>query len=233
MTDTTYNLPVMDTVKTAWNKVSGAKSSFWAVLGIMFVIEFIVGFIGGFFQAPDGHMPIGVTIVSLLFGLIVMVVSWGLLYMGIQRAAGQPITYRMVGYAFNWGLVFRMVGLYILQLLILGGVSLILLLTSILSLGTVVNVVLYIVWFVLFYAILFRLILGKAFVIAKQMGPVDAIKASFAATQGNVCNVIGITIIAVLILFVSAIPFGIGLIWSLPYIFINYGEIFKRLVTTR
>jgi hypothetical protein len=233
MTGTTYDLPVMDTVKTAWSKVSGAKGSFWAVLGVLFVIEFVIGFFGGFFQAPNGQMPLAVTIVSLLFGIVVMVISWGLLYLGIQRAAGQPITYRMVGYAFNWGLIFRMIGLYILQIVMLGGVSLILLLTTVLSMGAVVNVILGIVWFVLFYAILFRLILGKAFVIAKQLGPVDAIKASFAATKGNVWNVIAIMIIALLILFVSAIPFGIGLIWSLPYVFINYGEMFKKLVTTR
>jgi hypothetical protein len=232
MTDTAYDLPVMDTVKTAWNKVSGVKGSFWAVLGIVFVAEFLIGFMGGFFQTPKGQLPIAVTIVSMLVGLLVMVISWGLLYMGIQRAAGQPITYRMVGYAFNWGLIFRMIGLYILQMLILGCVSLILLLTFVLSLSAVVNVILGIVWFVLFYAILFRLVLGKAFVIAKQMGPVDAIKASFAATKGNVWNVIGIMLIMLLILFVSAIPLGIGLIWSLPYVFINYGEVFKRLVTT-
>jgi uncharacterized membrane protein len=106
-------------------------------------------------------------------------------------------------------------------------------LTFILSLGAVASALLRIVWLVLFYAIVFRLILGKAFVIAKQMGPLEALKASFAATKGNVWNLIGVMVISMLILFVSAIPFGIGLIWSLPYIFINYGEVFKRLVTTR
>jgi hypothetical protein len=238
MTDTAYSLPVRETLNTAWEKVKGAKGAFWAVLSVVFAVEFVLGVFTGVWQSPGAVMPLWLNVLSLAVWIFAVIVGWGLVYMGIQRAAGQPIQYRMVGYAFNWNLFFRMVGVYILQVLILIGISSLLVLSYYLASGTsdvsaVASIIVYAIWVVAFFHVLFRMYFSKGLIIAKQMGPLTAIKASFAITKGNVWRLIGVTSCAILVLMVSAIPFGIGLIWSLPFMFINYGEVFKRLVTTR
>jgi hypothetical protein len=81
--------------------------------------------------------------------------------------------------------------------------------------------------------LLFRMYLVHAFILAKKVNPWVAIKLSFKATKSNVCRLIGLSILNGLILLVSAIPLGIGLIWTLPYFFINFGEIYKSLVESR
>ena len=45
MPNTTYVLPINETLATAWHKVKGAKGSVWAALGIIFLIGFGLGLI--------------------------------------------------------------------------------------------------------------------------------------------------------------------------------------------
>ena len=235
MTDTAYSLPVLDTLNTAWEKVKGAKGTFWAVLAIVFAVQLVAGFFTSMLKPSNDFSLLFLGAISLAVGVFIMIVTWGLMYIGIQRAAGQPVQYRMVWYAFDLKLFFNMIGLYVLQILIMACVTTLLWLSSFLAnnVNGLLAIIVYIIWVVLFIHVVLRMYLAKAFVIAKQVGPIDAIKASFAATKGNVWRLIGVTMAAMLVLIVSAIPFGIGLIWSLPFIFIAYGELFKRLVTTR
>jgi hypothetical protein len=237
MTDITYRLPILDTLNTAWDKVKGVKGTFWAVMGIVIALEFVIGIFTGLFQGPHGQLPIALGLLTFVVGLIVLMIAWGMLYFGIQRAADQPIQFSMISYVFNTSLFFRMIGVYILQMLILAGVSALLgvafVVTHFLPGGgaVVVGILVYIVWLIVFVHVIFRMYLSKAFVIARHMGPLTAIYASFAATKGNVWRLVGVAFCSVLVFFVSAIPLGIGLIWSLPFLFINYGEVFKRLTS--
>lgn len=237
--DMAHDLPVMDTVKTAWQKVSGAKKTFWVVLSIIFVVQFCLGILEGIFKTADGKLPFFMAIVAIIVGIAMILVSWGLIYLGVQRAEGLPIQYRMVAYAFNMKLFFRMVGFYILEVLLFGFYSLLLGLTVVIphvinnAVGDVLTIGVYVGWVLGFLYILFRLYLSKALIIAKNMYPLEAIKMSFQATKGCVLPLLGISAVNFLIVFVCAILFGLGLIWGLPYIFINYGEVFKRLVACR
>ena len=83
---------------------------------------------------------------------------------------------------------------------------------------------------ILTFYLAMRLYLAKGIVLDQQVGPWAAIKKSFRATKYNVWRLIGLTLLNAIILLVSVIPLGIGLIWSLPYLFINYGMVYRRLV---
>lgn len=66
------------------------------------------------------------------------------------------------------------------------------------------------------------------FVIDKQMGAVESIKASFALVNSNVGTMIGFYIGAMIAYMIGAILCGIGLIVAIPVIVLATGYIYKR-----
>lgn len=238
-----YRIPVIDTIKLAWSKVDGAKGSFWAALGIMFLVIFAFGFLEGLFEESA---PILTGILKVVGGLVNFLLQIGVLYMGIQRAKDLPINYKQMFIAFELDMGLRAIGTYILQAIIFIVPMLLIFIPTILlatgatvaggepvaaSTGAKIVIALcYIVAILLMVYLSIRLYISMGFVLDQRANPIDAIKSSFAATKGNVWNLIGIAILQFLILIVSIIPIGIGLIWTLPFVFILYGVLYKNLL---
>jgi hypothetical protein len=233
MTENTYQLPVMDTIESAWQKVKGSKSTFWKILGLIFLNAIIFGVLGGIIKATMGKLPGQVPVI--IGGIVQLILSWGLVYVGIKRAADQPIQYKMFKYMFRWDLIFKMLGLYVLQVLIVVLTTVILipalLITTDALWSQLVTAGVFLVWYVVLLFVLIRMFLGKALVIDKGLNPWAAIKMSFLVTKGNIWRIFGFLISCVLILLVSIIPLGLGLIWSLPFTLIAYGLAYKRLMS--
>lgn len=232
MADDIKVLPVIDTVKAAWGRVSGAKATFWSILFIVFILQFILGILNKHVDASGAGYV--VLIFSIAIVVIQLFISWGLIYLGVQRALDLPIQYGMVRYVMTFGLFCRMIGVYILQFLILAVISCLLGVAQFLSnagslIASILSFIIVVVWAVLFVIMIIRMYLSKPLVIVEGLGPWVAIKRSIALTRNNVWPLIGIAIINILIVVVSAIPLGIGLIWSLPYVFISYGVVYRRL----
>ncbi len=237
MSDNMVQLPVIETVKTAWAKVSGAKASIWAILIIVILLQGVIGYLNSKIKSGElGFFAILITIVATIFQLLF---SWGLMYMGIQRAQDLPIQYGMVRYVFNLMLFFKMLGVYILQGLIVGLPAVILYFLTVAvggydgSFAKILQTLVYLADIVVGVFLVFigiRMFLSKGIVIMQQIGPWTAIKMSFAATRGNVWRLIGLWWLNILIVIVSAIPFFLGLIWTLPFALINYGVVYRKLI---
>ncbi|HSW93922.1 MAG TPA: hypothetical protein VLJ15_06190 [Gammaproteobacteria bacterium] len=235
MTENTYSLPVMETVKTAWAKVSGTKGSFWAIIGIVFVAQFIVGFLGGL-GTKGGAIDI---IFSIISSLIQIMAGASLIYMGIRRAQDTPIRWKMVRDVLTGRIILYLILLYILEMVIfipaglLAGVGVWLLHMQ--PEPTLMMQVLAGVFFVataiLFIFLAVRLWLAYGTVVDKKSNPWEAVKFSFKATRCNVWKLIGLYFVNVLIALLCVITVGIGFIWGLPWFFIAYGEAYKRLST--
>lgn len=67
------------------------------------------------------------------------------------------------------------------------------------------------------------------FILDKSLDSFKAIKMSFRVTKPYIVELLGLYIIMGFILFISALPLGIGLIWTVPFSYILYGEVYKRL----
>lgn len=235
MTNSTYSLPVRETFKTAWAKVSGVKGSFWAVVGIFILAQIVVGFLGGL----GGKGGVINFIFSLVGSLIQIVAGACLVYLGIRRAQDVPISYKSAKEVLNGRIILYIIGLYILQLVIFIpaailagiGVGLIHLSAEPSTFLDIIAIIFYIASVILFVFLSVRMWLGYGAVVDKNVNPWEAIKLSFKATDGNVWNLIGIYILSILIMLVCAITFGIGFIWGLPWLLITYGETYKRLST--
>lgn len=227
----TYQLPISDTLGAAWHKVAGSKKSFWAALGIMFAIMFCFGLAEGLSEAMNATL---FQVMKFLGRVISYFLQLGLLYMGICRAKDKPLRYDLVFSTFTIDQAFRIIGLYLLEfilfiipaVLILAGATfygMAFVGSAILGSVFVVSGVIAIIM------IAVRLMLSVGLVLDQAMGPWSAIKTSFKLTQGNTLRLITLVIIQLAIVAISAIPLGLGLIWTIPFSLIGYGVIYQRL----
>jgi len=238
MTDLSYSLSIEETIKTAWNKVSGAKGTIWAALIILFAVALGLGLVNVMLSAM---LPKVGPVFNVVFQVLIYLLDMGILYIGIKRAMDMPISYGLVFHAFSNGLPVKIILLYILQILICF-IPVLLMLASAFTydmeqasgqtfLFMSLSILLFVAGLLGTIYITIRLMLSMGFVLDKQMSPINAIKSSFRATQCNFWNIFFIFLLQSLIIAISAIPLGIGLIWTIPFSLINYGVIYKNLST--
>lgn len=227
-------IPVWDTISGAWSKVSGTKGSFWAALVVILLIALVLGF----FTFLVKNIAIINPIVSIVAQIIIFLLEMGLLYIGIQRAFDRPVEYRQMFRALDGGIALKAIGTYILQTLIFILPALVLVAGFVLfsqpertQTTLIISGILYFIGVIAIVFLAFRLILAMGFVLDQSAGPTAAISKSFHATKSNVWRLIGIHLLFSIILAISAIPLGIGLIWTIPMGFILYGEVYRRLLS--
>lgn len=220
-----YKLPVADTLAEAWNKVAGTKATFWGAFIVLLAIGFAVGII---FAITDAVLPKASGIVQFIGQIFLAFLQAGLLYIGIQRALEKPITYTQVFTAFHKPYFWRYILLYILQILCYF-IPIAVLLASQLIPNHALSVIIGIIGFVGLIAVAIRIYIALGFLLEDKLAPMQAIKASFHATRGNVCRIFLVGLAQGIIIVISIIPFGIGLIWTLPFSVVLFGVIYKRL----
>jgi hypothetical protein len=224
-----YELPVWDTIKASWSKVYGSKGTFWIAIVVAFIVIFALGMIDGVLKSSA---PTIEPIYAFVMQVVTYLIDMGIVYLGIRRAMDLPIAFDQMFRGFQGSLPWKIIGLYILQVLICI-LPIILMVTSIMLYPIFGTALLSVIFFIVgFFGIIYlsvRLMMSMGYVLDKEMGPVDAIKASFHATGSNFWNLVAIFLIQTIILAILALPLGIGLIWGLPFAFINYGMIYKSI----
>lgn len=225
---------IWDTITAAWHKVYGVKASFWTAFGLVFLIGLGLGIFEGIAKAISPGLSV---IIQLITNVITYLLQVGILYMGIMCALDKPITYKQIFFAFDFDHIWKLIGVYILQMIIFAPAIIALIVGGILAseanpqtTSLVLAAILFIGGIVLMVYLLMRIMLGISFVIMHNANPLDAIKMSFRATNGNVINLVCIFLLQIGIVLISVIPLGIGLIWTLPFSTICFGVIYKMLL---
>ncbi len=251
MSENAIRLSIPETMKASWEKVSGSKSTIWSVLICIIIVRLIVAGINKLVYASNGEPIVAAgplllgSIAILLLTFLAIILQWGLAYIAVQRAMDVPIQFNMLKQVFNFRIILRMIGVTIVGFIIMLPAAIFLFLPSYLNSLTDPNLMqliklvsalsniagfIFSIWGVYLN---FRLLLVAALILVKRVPLWRAIKLSFKATKSNVWRMLGLVIVNVLLLLVSAIPLGIGLIWSLPYSLIAYGMIYKNLFIAR
>lgn len=221
----TANIPVWDSIVESWNKTYGVKGSFWAAFAIMIAIAIGFGII-------EGLIPRTAILVSLLSSLIAFLLRAGAIYMGILRARNAPVSYQQVFRAMRFNLGLKVVVVYILQVLIsLPFVALIVIGAVVTALNHLVGAIICIIGMIALIYISVRIAFGMCYVVDKETGPWNAIKLSFNVTRNHVWSLIGVFLLFFCLFVISAIPLGIGLIWTLPCSFVLYGLLYQKLIS--
>lgn len=227
MLDTGYRLPVIDTIKSSWRLVHGSKSTFMLALLYVFLILFGIGIAQGIFKIIT---PLSEPVFKLIAQLIGFLMQMGIVYIGLQRAENKPIDASQVFYCFDIKIAaYLIIGTLLQALLYLPGIALLQAATASSGvLSILLNTVGVIAIIVAIY-IGFRISLFIFFILDQTLNPWESLKKSFTITHHNVLRLAMIYLLSIIILTISAIPLGIGLIWTIPMMSIIYGMVYKNL----
>lgn len=223
-------LPVGDTISTAWDKVSGSKMAFWGALITLFAISLAIGFITGL--ATEAFHIFG-RFLGFIGSIITTLLGVGLLYMGIRRANDSDIRTGHLFHALNFDMGISVIGVFVIQALLALLIGVVFFFLPAMMggiVGGLLGILLYIIGGICIAILTIRISLGIAFVLDKDLDAIEAIKQSFAATRDNFWRILFVNVIMMVIVGISAIPFGIGLIWTLPMGYITYGLIYRSLL---
>lgn len=199
-------------LKEAWQKTRGAKASIWGGVVAMYAIVLTVSFGGtaasqAFYKGGDPTLLVGVSSgLQLVSSWLSMLMTGGIMLIGVRRALEQRVSWRMVFAGFSKALSMTM-AIILQSVLIVIGFILLVLPGIYLSVG---------------YALTLPLILDKG------MGPWEALEASRKAIHKKWWAVFGLYLVMLLISMVAAIPLGLGLLWVIPMYFVLIGVLYVR-----
>jgi uncharacterized membrane protein len=222
-----YDLAVFDVLGEAWRLTHGSKavvigSSFlvWIITSLIqnvvfFPLSFIFGIVMYFVDQVSGDTASAFFMVTVIILSVVVMMTlslmaqaplWvGLEMIGVRRSVDLPISPR---YVFDYFRQFFPLALtcLVITVFVLLGFALLILPGIYLAIGS---------------------FLALQLVADKKMGPWNAFKASVRAITHKWFQVFFLILLLMGIMFLSAIPLGIGLIWTWP-LFINTKGILYR-----
>lgn len=205
-----YDLGVMAIIREAWAKTSGVKGPIWlAITLIILVFTVFIGattriadFLGGGAVAAALGVASQVTLSVAYYPFIA-----GLLLIAIRRSANLPVNFKMAFSCFA----------QILPVII---ASFLVMILS--SLGFMLLIIpgIYLT---------FAYLLTIHLIIDKKMGPWQAMESSRKAINRHWFKIFWLYILMTFICFLSSIPLGIGLIWTVPMFLMVSGILYRNI----
>jgi uncharacterized membrane protein len=214
-----YQISIGAIFSEAWAKISGLKGTLWlawvfSIVPIMLVsaaINFILGKFGILVKpagASTTHLFSSYTLISQFLQLFVTLpLAAGLLMLCIKLAVGVPVEATEVFKYFKKVLPLVGATLLVYVLIILG--------TCLLILPGI--------YLAIAYSLAIQL------VVEKNLGIWEALETSRKSITHHWFSLFGLYIVLVLIVIVSIIPLGIGLIWTLPFLYLVVGIVYRTI----
>lgn len=209
-----YEFTIGGILKEGWEKTKGAKwaihlAFFWYFLvAIAFVVLAQIATVTLIANMQNPDIVIAATIgQQLLLNLILMPIVVGIFMLGIKRSVDAPMESVSIFDYFNktGTILITMIMAYVL--VFIGFVLLI-----------VPGIYLSIAYF-----------MAMPLVVEKDMSPWQALETSRKALTKRWFSFFFLNLVIGLILVISAIPLGIGWIWTLPMTFVCYGVLYRNM----
>ena len=211
-----YEFSVFGVISEAWDKTSGAKWPihlaflFYFLVTIAIVVVAVIAItalsIGA--VATDSTMPLLMQIVlQIVMNLIMLPMIMGIVMMGIKRSVDSPISSSSV-FAYFSRMFMLLLTIIIMYIMV--------------AIGFFLLIIPGIYLMVAYY-------MALPLVVEKQMGPWQALETSRKTINHCWFRMVGFMIVLSVVLTISMIPLGIGLIWSLPLFIIAYGIVYRNM----
>ncbi len=206
-----YQLSVGQVFSDAWELTKGAKGTIWlalivhqlVIIGVVMVLSFIMGMLGLGAQAIIPQVII--TFVAIV--LVALPLMAGVMLIGINRSVSQPIS---VGLLFgNWSKAVPLVICYFLV--------------------TVLTIIGFLLFSLPGIYLSVAYMLAMPLIVEKGMGPWQAMETSRKGITKRWFTVFLIFIALMFVLFISMLPMGIGLIWSVPFSVMVIGVMYRNI----
>jgi len=199
-----YEVSISDILKQAWETANGAKGTIWIAFAIMMIISGVITVVFKFSAGSTG-------IVAVLEGLIKLFItlplSAGLAMIGIKLASNVPVEWSEVLNYF--GRVVPLVGATLLMyLLVFVGICLLVLPGIYLAFAYSMTVPL---------------------MVERGLSPWEAMETSRKAVTKHWFALFGLYLVTGLIILVSMVPLGLGLIWTLPMGILVNGIVYRTI----
>jgi len=209
-----YEFSIGSVLSEAWEKTSGSKWPihlgflyyFLVVLAVMFGLGIVMAGLMAVTEEP-GVMILLQLVIQLGINLIAMPMIMGIVMMGIKRSVDAPISASMVFNNFS-----KMLPLFVT----------IILMYIMMMIGFLLLVIPGIYLMIAYY-------MAMPLVVEKGMSPWQAMETSRKAITHRWFSVFGLFIVMVIIITISAIPLGLGMIWTLPMLMIAYGILYRNM----
>jgi len=196
-----YTFSITAVLKEGFRRSNGAKGTFIGALLLYLLIEFIIAF------ALLLIIPQIQDYLNLILTILTLPIAVGIIILGISRARDQEIAVKQI---------FEYFGHY--PYLLLGYI-----LVTIFTVLGFIALVIPGIYLAVSYTYVLPLIADK------NMSVWNAMELSRKTITKQWFRFFGLGIAALFFIIVSAIPFGIGLIWSIPTVYIAYGLLYHRL----
>jgi len=197
-----YTFSIIGVLKEAFNRTHGVKGTFMAAMLLYFLIQFVIAFILLLLL-----MPQITNFLELLLTLLTLPISVGIIILGISRARGKDIAVKQI-FSYFGSYPFLLLGYILVTLFtVLGFIALV------------------IPGIYLSIAYIYTLPL----IADKNLDVWNAMEYSRTTVTKQWFRFFGLGIVSFVFIIISAIPFGIGLIWSIPTVYIAYGLLYHRL----
>lgn len=206
-----YEISIRDVLGEAWNRTSGVKGNFWMACLYMSGLFAIGGILGYILSSLPGIGTAGKVIkpvIDLMLQLFVgPVLGAGLYMMGVHRAVDKPVDPATIFRFFHKGLSLALVSVIYLGLIFLG----------------------------LLFFILPGLYLAVAYsyapflVVDKDLKPWQALETSRKAITKRWFTFFFMGLVSLGLMALSAVPLGLGLIWTMPWCLIAWGVTYRTV----
>lgn len=212
-------LPIKDTVIFAWQKLKGAKYAIWAAIGLSFLI---LGSFRVIELTTNNHTSNGLLfLLSIIEGAVQYLLIGGTNYLGILRARGVTLSYRMMSRAFQSDIAAKALGLCLLKSFILVAIAFAAMLINIVFFLALTPAIIY---------LMFRMSMALPLVLDKGLYPWQAITQSFEMTRWNFWRLVALYFLQIGLFLLSLATLGIGFIWTMPLLVVIYGTVYNSLL---
>ncbi len=209
-----YEFSIGDVLSEAWEKVKGSKWAFQ--LGFFYYFLVVIGIVIGLSIVVGGVVAVSENASAVIFmeiaiqlgvNLVAMPMVMGTVMMGVKRSVDAPISGAMVFNYFS-----KMLPLFVTMILIY----------LIVFIGFMLFVLPGIYLLIAYY-------MAMPLVVEKGMSPWQAMETSRKAITHRWFSVFAMLLLLFVILIISSIPLGLGLIWTLPLAMIAYGIMYRNM----
>ncbi len=202
-----YKFEIGEVISEAWNKTKGAKGTFFLAFIMAYFSLIVIAVVTISIFAALDLVGIGSIVMQIIMNLMILPICAGMFILGIKRSIDIPIQATSVFGHFKKAL--KLFGaMILLNIIIMIGYLLLILPGIYLTIAYVMAIPL---------------------MAEKNIGIWEAMETSRKAITKRWFTMLLFCILISIIVFISMIPLGIGLIWTLPMCLIAYGIIYRNM----
>lgn len=208
-----YDFSIAEVLKEAWALTKGVKAliicctviSYAITIGLTLLFDFISGSLVG---TESAGLIVGTEVAKQFIITAVTLPLWaGMAMIGIRRSVSQPVSLSLMFGYYNRTVPLLLCCVLFWILIPIGFILLV-----------IPGIYLTVAWY-----------LATPLIVEKTFGPWQALETSRKAITHRWFKVFGLGLTMMLLVMLSAIPLGIGLIWTLPMAIITYGILYRNV----